>query len=242
MSVAIDLGNVRGFGGPQGEPGAAGAKGADGSTILHGTGAPDNNLGNNGDYYLDAQGGHLYQKTAGAWGEALATFCMGSLETETIDFLDNEHWEIWSNALRKERDNDTRDFFTPSTISGRSDVVRAVKKAGTVMLTVTRKRFYNQETAATAGNYYYHFKDFGADGGPDHHNFGPILPEGWRPAADIYFPYDAIGSSGARYHGLFRLMPDGSFGERALYNSSGTAAGDVKLDALFFSVTFLAEI
>jgi len=46
-----------------------GADGTNGKTILSGSGAPDNGLGTDGDYYLDTPVSHLYgPKTAGAWG------------------------------------------------------------------------------------------------------------------------------------------------------------------------------
>lgn len=43
------------------------AEGADGKTILNGTGAPSNNLGTDGDFYLDTNALNLYLKVSGAW-------------------------------------------------------------------------------------------------------------------------------------------------------------------------------
>ena len=43
------------------------AEGTDGKTILNGTGAPSNNLGTDGDFYLDTNALNLYLKASGAW-------------------------------------------------------------------------------------------------------------------------------------------------------------------------------
>ena len=44
-----------------------GTDGTDGKTILNGTGAPSNNLGTDGDFYLDTNALNLYLKVSGAW-------------------------------------------------------------------------------------------------------------------------------------------------------------------------------
>ena len=46
---------------------AEGTDGADGKTILNGTGVPSNELGTDGDFYLDADALNLYLKVSGAW-------------------------------------------------------------------------------------------------------------------------------------------------------------------------------
>lgn len=43
------------------------AEGTDGKTILNGTGAPSNDLGTDGDFYLDTDALNLYLKASGAW-------------------------------------------------------------------------------------------------------------------------------------------------------------------------------
>lgn len=53
--------------GEKGDTGADGAQGADGKTILNGTGAPSNELGTDGDFYLDTNALNLYLKASGAW-------------------------------------------------------------------------------------------------------------------------------------------------------------------------------
>lgn len=59
--------------GPQGEqgpPGQVGPAGTDGSMIHAGQGAPDAEIGNPGDFYLDLSNGHLYGPLmAEGWGE-----------------------------------------------------------------------------------------------------------------------------------------------------------------------------
>jgi hypothetical protein len=48
--------------------GPTGPTGANGNTLLNGTGAPANTLGNNGDFYLDTAANMMYgPKTGGAW-------------------------------------------------------------------------------------------------------------------------------------------------------------------------------
>jgi hypothetical protein len=54
--------------GAVGLQGPKGATGADGSTVLHGTGAPADALGKDGDFYLDTTAEVMYgPKAAGAW-------------------------------------------------------------------------------------------------------------------------------------------------------------------------------
>jgi Collagen triple helix repeat (20 copies)/Divergent InlB B-repeat domain len=66
--------------GAQGQPGKDGAPGpagpvgpagADGHTVLNGTGAPDNSIGSNGDFYIDTAASVLYgPKAGGSWPTA----------------------------------------------------------------------------------------------------------------------------------------------------------------------------
>ena len=54
--------------GQQGPRGLPGFDGANGKTVLNGSGAPADTLGNDGDFYLDTTSDVLYgPKTAGAW-------------------------------------------------------------------------------------------------------------------------------------------------------------------------------
>jgi collagen triple helix repeat protein len=54
--------------GTQGLPGPQGAAGANGNTVLSGTGAPPNSVGNNGDFYIDTAASVLYgPKANGSW-------------------------------------------------------------------------------------------------------------------------------------------------------------------------------
>jgi hypothetical protein len=58
--------------GPQGEqglPGNDGAAGADGAATHVGEGAPSDDLGANGDFYIDELADALYVKEGGAWGD-----------------------------------------------------------------------------------------------------------------------------------------------------------------------------
>jgi len=59
--------------GDSGEQGAAGASGSDGATgasgtsVHTGTGVPGAGLGNDGDVYIDADNGDIYDKDLGSW-------------------------------------------------------------------------------------------------------------------------------------------------------------------------------
>ena len=56
-----------GSNGPPGINGGDGSDGQDGTSVLTGTGAPDNGDGNNGDVYIDGDNGDIYEKVAGVW-------------------------------------------------------------------------------------------------------------------------------------------------------------------------------
>ena len=59
--------------GSTGPAGAAGINGLNGSSLLTGVGAPSNQLGNNGDTYIDKNAAHIYgPKTSGLWGNPTA--------------------------------------------------------------------------------------------------------------------------------------------------------------------------
>jgi hypothetical protein len=54
--------------GPPGTPGTNGTNGTNGQTLLNGSTAPANGLGNNGDFYINTSTGYLYgPKSGGAW-------------------------------------------------------------------------------------------------------------------------------------------------------------------------------
>jgi len=64
---AGDIGSP-GPAGPAGPAGAAGTAGSNGKTVLNGTGAPDNSIGSDGDFYIDTAANVLYgPKAGGAW-------------------------------------------------------------------------------------------------------------------------------------------------------------------------------
>ena len=64
---------MAGADGTDGTNGANGTNGTNGNTILNGTSAPDNSLGNNGDFYLDTSDYYLYgPKVAGAWPSGIS--------------------------------------------------------------------------------------------------------------------------------------------------------------------------
>jgi len=70
-SLIWNVQGPRGAMGPKGATGATGPRGlpgVDGHTILHGTGAPANTVGHDGDFYLDTAHAALYgPKANGAW-------------------------------------------------------------------------------------------------------------------------------------------------------------------------------
>lgn len=105
--------------GPAGATGAAGADGADGATIRAAAGAPDDGLGNDGDFYFDTANGVLYgPKADGEW-PAAGTSLIGakgdkgdraaaSLIAGTTAPADAEEGDYWFN-------------LTNSTIYGPAD-------------------------------------------------------------------------------------------------------------------------
>ena len=57
--------------GPAGSTGPAGAAGSNGNTVLNGTGAPADSIGDNGDFYIDTAAQVLYgPKSGGTWPAA----------------------------------------------------------------------------------------------------------------------------------------------------------------------------
>ena len=51
----------------KGTPGAAGAAGSPGTTWRHGSGAPSNSLGVDGDFYVDTVTDFYYQRASGVY-------------------------------------------------------------------------------------------------------------------------------------------------------------------------------
>jgi hypothetical protein len=65
--------------GPAGPSGSPGAPGANGSTVLSGTGAPSDTIGNNGDFYLDTNTWTIYgPKANGAWPTGVSLISQAS--------------------------------------------------------------------------------------------------------------------------------------------------------------------
>ena len=53
--------------GPPGIPGRDGVDGTNGTSVHTGIGAPSAGLGNDGDVYIDADNGDVYEKSGGSW-------------------------------------------------------------------------------------------------------------------------------------------------------------------------------
>ncbi|ASU32556.1 collagen-like domain-containing protein [Mucilaginibacter xinganensis] len=90
--------------GATGATGNTGAAGANGNTILNGTGAPANTLGNDGDFYLDVNTYLFYgPKTAGAWGAgvSLKTASSGGANVTAFETLAGSvlNWAVPSGAI-----------------------------------------------------------------------------------------------------------------------------------------------
>ncbi len=56
-----------GAAGPTGSSGSNGSNGTNGTSVHTGNGSPSNTLGNDGDVYIDADNGDVYEKIAGSW-------------------------------------------------------------------------------------------------------------------------------------------------------------------------------
>lgn len=104
---------VDGTDGQDGAPGPAGPAGEDGSMIYTGEGAPTNEIGSTGDYYLNVETGELYgPKENSEWGDPIIVL-MGedgedgsqiyagegepeeSLGTEGDYYLDKENYDLY---------------------------------------------------------------------------------------------------------------------------------------------------
>ncbi|RKQ43271.1 endosialidase-like protein [Roseivirga pacifica] len=81
---------IDGTSGTDGVDGINGTDGVDGKSMLNGTGAPANTLGNNGDFYIDTNTNNIYgPKTAGTWGAATSLIGpAGADGTDGVDGID----------------------------------------------------------------------------------------------------------------------------------------------------------
>ncbi|MHA7100873.1 tail fiber domain-containing protein [Roseivirga pacifica] len=81
---------IDGTNGTDGVDGINGTDGVDGKSMLNGTGAPANTLGNNGDFYIDTNTNNIYgPKTAGTWGTATSLIGpAGADGTDGVDGID----------------------------------------------------------------------------------------------------------------------------------------------------------
>ncbi|WP_154402471.1 GDSL-type esterase/lipase family protein [Mucilaginibacter endophyticus] len=70
--------------GPQGTSGTNGTNGSNGKTVLNGTANPSNNLGADGDFYINTSSYFLFgPKSAGAWGPGISLIISGVQFEET---------------------------------------------------------------------------------------------------------------------------------------------------------------
>lgn len=93
--------------GPTGPSGTNGTNGTDGKTILNGSGAPSNGLGNDGDFYIDTLNDVLYgPKSGGVWGSSVsivgptgATGAAGSDGADGSNGTSSYLWIAYSDSL-----------------------------------------------------------------------------------------------------------------------------------------------
>lgn len=76
-----------GLQGPPGAPGTNGSDGADGTSVHTGNGVPSAMLGSDGDVYIDADNGDIYEKTMGSWG-LIGSPGVGVAQTTRTDTID----------------------------------------------------------------------------------------------------------------------------------------------------------
>ena len=234
--ISLDLGDIRGPQGPQGQPGT---NGTNGTNFRCGAGAPESSVGSDGDTYFDATGLGIYCKLAGSW--MLVSSPFGAV---TTDLADNDHWA----ALRNEVDLDTKTFLAfcnnpGQDYDGRIEVVR---RGGVATFHFHRP----PRDVATELVYAYTYGYVTVSGEQkDHKSFGAILPEGLRPAHEIYVPCKAwTGTDGSRtvYVGIAIVGSDGHVGITRLYaeNSPGTVqpsttSTTLTLTGLVFAATYV---
>ena len=80
-------GNIRGN---TGATGASGNDGADGNTVLTGTGAPANDLGNQGDVYVNTNTWDVYVKTSTGWGSPIDNIKGSGLTVTSVELTNTE--------------------------------------------------------------------------------------------------------------------------------------------------------
>ncbi len=92
--------------GKDGADGKDGNDGAAGSSVLTGKGAPDKDLGNDGDSYIDTETFNYYTKAKGAWSEA------GNIKGEKGDSGSNGTNGLSIKSIEKTGSNDNVDTYT----------------------------------------------------------------------------------------------------------------------------------
>mgnify|MGYP006872986837 CR=1 FL=1 len=230
MATALDLGCILGPQGNAGTPGADGRDGVDGSTLLHGYETPDDSIGADGDYYLDASAGQLFYKSGGAWGSPVAFF---ATEGAVID-----------NELSPDSTNAVQNRIVTAALAGKvsaGDVSHTPVNGGSAPFSVggaytLRARIAAMDTVATAtidmasfaheGTYSstHEARRYGktvflcieSQGGTAwqrrHNQENPIValvPVGFRPFRRQYF-FGRIAISGVTHHCGIWVNPNGT--------------------------------
>ncbi len=220
----LDLGNVTG---PKGDTGATGRDGRDAPTaaeIITAFLASDK---------IDSAPTENSDNLVSSGGVFSAIEAVKP-EVSAIDFSEDATWQ----TLRNDTDNDTRYFFTPLANSGYDGAFKIIRHGSTVSFLCKR----NPTPIGWVNRYPYNFS--GNVSGADHHNFGVVLPDGWRPYADVYaMALVTILDSNSQAVvciAPIRILPDGSFGSAVLYRlSDGAAITTASIIALEFSASYV---
>ena len=133
--------------GAKGDTGAAGkdgAKGADGKSFHTGVTAPDSNLGNNGDSYLNITTGDIYNKTGGQWQK------IGELKGPKGEKGDKGDAGVAGKdgATGAKGDKGDAGKDGKSIISGTNAPANAIGKDGDVYLNFTTGDLYYKDNGA----------------------------------------------------------------------------------------------
>ncbi len=128
--------------GKDGADGKDGNDGAAGSSVLTGKGAPDKDLGNDGDSYIDTETFNYYTKAKGAWSEA------GNIKGEKGDSGSNGTNGLSIKSIEKTGSNDNVDTYT-ITYSNDTTSIFTVTNGKTPKITIGEDGYWYVDGVTT---------------------------------------------------------------------------------------------
>lgn len=190
--------------GPEGPEGPIGPAGEDGSMIYSGEGAPGNEVGTNGDYYLDQNTGELYgPKDSGGWDDPIIVL-MGE------DGQDGEDGsQIYSGSGAPDAllgakgdyylDEDSYELYGPKSSEGWGSPLNLKGADGNA--NVTRYLFPGHDFSSDA-DFYFFLNDLETE-----EEFRESAWLGYLFSDPFYYPVPGPGSAGgSEYRFTYQLI------------------------------------